>query len=102
MSRRAPVMGSETANGPSPSSCLVQVRSELDGRFTAEILGASDLHATAATREEALEQLRTLLQEQVNLGSLVAIEVPRQNPLMKWFGHAKDDPDFEGYLEEIR
>ena len=30
------------------------------------------------------------------------VDVPRENPVMRWFGHAKDDPDFEAYLEEIR
>jgi hypothetical protein len=32
----------------------------------------------------------------------MAIEMPRQNPLMLRFGYAKDDPDFDLYLEEIR
>ena len=68
-------------------------------------------HADSARQElEALSKnpavktdaLRALLQEQVNLGLLLAIELPRENAAMRYFGHAKDDPDFEGYLEEIR
>lgn len=85
-----------------PSSCLVEVREEPDGRFTAQLLGLADLNASAATREEALEELRSLLQERVNLGSLVCMEIPQQNPLLRWLGHAKDDPTFDEYLEEIR
>ncbi|MGC8641205.1 MAG: hypothetical protein ACP5XB_15165 [Isosphaeraceae bacterium] len=85
-----------------PSSCLVEVRQEPDVRFTARLLGLADLSASATTREEGLEELRSLLQERVNLGSLVCMEVPRRNPLMRWFGHAKDDPTFDEYLEEIR
>jgi hypothetical protein len=97
-----PFMSLETPFPSFASSCLVRIRQEPDGPFTAQLLGAPDLQATAATREEALEQLRTLLQEQVNLGSLLSIELPRQNPLMRWAGHLKDDPTFEEYLEEIR
>jgi hypothetical protein len=38
----------------------------------------------------------------VNWGRLLAIELPLQNPVLRWAGHAKDDPEFEEYLEEIR
>jgi hypothetical protein len=84
------------------SFCLVRVREEPEGQFTAEILGAPDIRATAATREQAIEQVRTLLQQQVNLGSIASIEIPRQHPIAKRAGYAKDDPDFDLYLEEIR
>jgi hypothetical protein len=86
----------------SPASCLVRVLQEPDGRFTARLLGEPDLAATAATAEEAVEQLRVRLHEEVNWGRLLAIELPRQNPVLQWAGHAKDDPEFEEYLEEIR
>lgn len=86
----------------SPASCLVRVVQESDGRFTARVLGESDLTATAATPEEAVEQLRARLQEEVNWGRLLAIELPQQNPLLRWAGHARNDPEFEEYLEEIR
>jgi hypothetical protein len=91
-------------NTPSltPASCLVRVGQEPDGRFTAGLLGAPDLQATAATPEEAVEQLRARLQEEVNMGRLVSIELPPRNPVMQFAGHAKDDPEFEEYLEEIR
>jgi hypothetical protein len=84
------------------SFSLVRIREESDGQFTAELLGAPDIQATAATREAAIEQVRARLQYEVNGGSIAAIETPRQNPLMKWAGYAKDDPDFDIYLEEIR
>jgi hypothetical protein len=84
------------------SSCLVRITSGQDGQVTAELLGAPDIQATAPSQEEAVEQLRRLLQQQVNLGSLVAVEIPQQNPLAKWAGYARDDPDFDLYLEEIR
>jgi hypothetical protein len=84
------------------SSCLVRVREEPDGQFTAEIMGVPDIQATAATRDAAIEQVRTLLQHQVNLGSIAVIEVPRQDPMLKLAGIWKDDPDFADFLEEIR
>lgn len=91
-------------NAPSltSASCLVRVGQEPDGRYTAGLLGAPDLQATAATPEEAVELLRARLQEEVNMGRLVPIELPQRNPAMERVGYAKDDPEFEGYLEEIR
>ncbi len=84
------------------SFSLVRVREEPDGRFTAELLGTPDIQATAATREAAIEQVRSLLQYEVNMGSIAAIETPRRHPIMERAGWAKDDPDFDLYLEEIR
>ncbi len=86
----------------SPASCLVRVIEEPDGRFTARLVGEPDLSATSATAEQAVEQLRARLQEEVNWGRLLAIELPKQNPVLQFAGHAKDDPEFEEYLEEIR
>jgi hypothetical protein len=86
----------------SPAPCLVRVVEEPDGRFTARLVGEPDLSATSATPEEAVEQLRARLQEEVNWGRLLAIELPRQNPVLQFAGHAKDDPEFDEYLEEIR
>ncbi len=90
------------SNSNTSATCLVRLRQDPEGQFTAQVLGVSDLQATAATREEAVEQVRALLQEQVNLGSLLAIDLPRENPLMSRLGYAKDDPYFEEYLEEMR
>jgi hypothetical protein len=99
---RGPIMlGESPPSGPA-SSCLVRIHPGPDGQFTAHLLGAPDLSATAATLEDAVEQLRVLLQQQVNLDSLVAIEIPRQNPLLKLAGAWKDDPSFDDFLEEIR
>ena|GEM_PF-6669716 len=40
--------------------------------------------------------------KQLDSGSLVCTGIPRESPLMRWFGHAKDDPDFDAYVDEIR
>jgi predicted RNase H-like HicB family nuclease len=94
-------MSWETPSAPT-SSLLVQIRPEPDGQFTAELPGFADLHATAATREEAVEQLRALIRQQLDSGSLVCLDIPQENPLLSRFGSAKDDPTFDDYLEEIR
>ncbi|MGO9913603.1 MAG: hypothetical protein ACLQIB_02650 [Isosphaeraceae bacterium] len=91
----------ETSISLSPP-CLVRIREEPEGQFTAELLGAPDIQATAATRAEAAERVRALLQNHVNLGSIVAIETPPQRPLMELAGMYKDDPSFDDFLEEIR
>ena len=96
-----PIMNLETPILLSSFS-LVRIREEPDGQFTAELLGAPDIQATAATREAAIEQVHSLLQYQVNMGSIAAIETPRRHPLMDRAGWAKDDPDFDDFLEEIR
>ena len=96
------VIGPEVDSSVPASACLVRISSGEDGQATAELLGAPDIRATAATQEEAVEQLRRLLQQEVNLGLLVAVEIPRQHPLARRAGYAKDDPDFDLYLEEIR
>lgn len=85
-----------------PSSCLVRIRAEPEGHFTAQLPGIAELHATAATREVAVEQLRALIRQQLDAGALVLVEMPPENPLMSLFGHARDDPYFEDYLNEIR
>jgi hypothetical protein len=95
-------MNSDIGPSRSASSYLVDIRSEPPGRFTAQLVGAVDLHATAPTREEAVEQLRTLIRQRLDSGALVWVEVPRENSLMSRFGWARNDPTFGEYLDEIR
>lgn len=95
-------MTPETPFPPFSTSCLVQIRAESNGLFTARLVGDPEFAATAPTREQAVEHLRAMIHQQLDEGSLMWIDVPRENPVMRWFGHAKDDPDFEGYVEEIR
>jgi len=95
-------MKPDNPSSRSASTCLVEIRHEPAGQFTAQVLGVSELHSTAPTQEQAVDQLRALLQQRLDSGALVSIEVSQENPLMRWFGYAKDDPDFEDYLQEIR
>jgi hypothetical protein len=95
-------MSDKAPSSNSAVSCLVQVRPEPSGQFTAQLLGLPELHTTAATREEAVEQIRWLLRQQLDSGLLLSVDIPRENPLMSMFGFGKDAHDFEGYREEIR
>lgn len=86
-------------DGP-PPACLIRVRAEPPGQFTAEAVGLPELHATADTREEAIGRVCELLNQGLAAGDLVA--VAPQPARRRFAGHAKDDPSFDQYLEEIR
>jgi hypothetical protein len=81
---------------------LVRVRAEPPDQFTAELVGLPEIQATAATREEALEQLRHRVGEGLASGELVSLAAPSENPLLRWFGWAKDDPEYSLFREEIQ
>jgi predicted RNase H-like HicB family nuclease len=88
-----------------PTYHLVAVRPEPPGQYTAQVLSLPAICATAATEEEAIAQVRRVLAEWLATARWVQIDVPvptAGHPLLKFAGHAKEDPDFEEYLEEIR
>ncbi|MFO0893089.1 MAG: hypothetical protein U0790_28620 [Isosphaeraceae bacterium] len=84
------------------SPCLVLVRPEPQGSFTAQLVGLDAVHVTADTPEAAVEGVRSMVRNWIEAGKLLPIDVRANAPLMSWFGHAKDDPDFDDYVEEIR
>jgi hypothetical protein len=67
-------------------------------------ISPAELDCTHALEAESTRtgSKRQFDQQQVNSGTLMAIALSQENPLMKWSGYAKDDPDFDSYLEEIR
>ena len=70
------------------------------GQFTAQLVGLPELAATAATREEAIQQVRKRLAEYLASGRLVLVGAP--HPLMQWSGHADpNDPLEKEFLEEL-
>src|SRR5712692_6876660 len=94
---------------PSPSTELngscphwVVVQPEPPGQVTAQVVGLPELRVTAATREEALDQVRKLISEWTSSGRLVSIEVPRDNPLLRFHGHLDPaDPLEQEFLGEL-
>jgi len=84
------------------SPCLVLVRPEPQGQFTAQLVGLADVHVTAESREAAVEGVRSMVRSWIEEGRLLPIEVRANASWMGWFGHALEDPDFDDYVEEIR
>jgi hypothetical protein len=83
-------------------SQLVRVRAKPTGQFTAEVVGLPELQATAPTRDEAVREVASRLQQWLNTGELAAVEVKSPNPLMLWFGNADpNDPVEQEFLAEL-
>ncbi|OAI55174.1 hypothetical protein AYO44_00225 [Planctomycetaceae bacterium SCGC AG-212-F19] len=68
------------------------------GQFEAALVGAPDVRATAATREEALAALESAIAKRLAHGDLVALEVPRRG-LTGLFGKYRDDPTLRDICE---
>jgi predicted RNase H-like HicB family nuclease len=80
----------------------VVARPEPSGQFTAQVVGLPELAATAATREEAIEQVRALLLDWVATGRLVSVEVPVTNPLLGFTGFLDpNDPIEKQFVEDL-
>ena len=67
------------------------------GQFEAVLVGATEVCATAATREEALAALESTIAQRLDRGELVALEVRRRG-LAGLFGKYREGPT----LREIR
>lgn len=70
-----------------------------NGQYEAALIGAPDVNATAATREEALAKLETAISKRLEKGELVQLEVPRRG-LAGLFGKFRDDPTLREICEE--
>jgi hypothetical protein len=80
---------------------LVHVREEAPGRYTAQVVGLPEVRATAAAREEAIEQVRQVLVQWLSSGQLVPLAIPVQHPPMKPSGSTKDDPLEQEFLQDL-
>ena len=69
------------------------------GQFEAALVGAPDVSATAATREEALAKLEAAISKRVEKGELVALAIRRRG-LAGLFGKFRDDPTLREICEE--
>jgi hypothetical protein len=68
-------------------------------RLEAELVGAPDVRASAATREEALAKLESAISQRLDQGELVLLEVRRRG-LAGLFGKFRDDPTLREICEE--
>lgn len=80
----------------------IVVRAEPAGQFTAQLLGLPELSATAASRDEAIAQIRGRILESIALGQLVPVDIPKEHPLVRFQGWADpNDPEEKLFLEEL-
>jgi hypothetical protein len=80
---------------------LAVVRAEPGGKWSAAVVGLPEISVSGGeTREQTLEQVQRLLQEQLASGQLVALRLT--NPLVQQAGWAKDDPTYPEFLDELR
>jgi hypothetical protein len=73
--------------------------SPLNGKFTAVVLGAPEIKAIGATRNAALEALKTELEQHISAGELVLLEVEPEG-LLGLAGNYKDDPTLDDIVAE--
>jgi hypothetical protein len=77
----------------------IVVRPEPAGQFTAQL---PELTVTAASRDEAIAQIRGRILESIALGQLVPLEIPKEHPLVRFHGWIDpNDPGEKIYLEEL-
>lgn len=96
-------MSLETIPAEMPTVHWVAVHPEPTGQYTAQVVGIADLRASAGSEEKALAQVRQMLDEWLAKASWVRLQAaPGEHPLQRFAGHSREDPDFDGYLEEIR
>ncbi|BAZ16821.1 hypothetical protein NIES4071_86990 [Calothrix sp. NIES-4071] len=82
----------------------VLLAQEQDARFSAVVIGLSDLKSLGKTEEEALENLQQLLQERLKNSKIITLKtdcIQAENPWTKVIGMYKDNPLFDEVLSEI-
>jgi hypothetical protein len=83
------------------ASQLVHVTSDTAGQFTAQVPGIAELSATAATQEQAVEQLRRLVGQWLSSGRLAALQLPTSSAPLKPPGWAANDPLEQEFLKDL-
>jgi len=86
--------------------CEVLVKQEQDG-FTATLLGLPGCIAQAATREEAIEKLRSRAQDwltegEPSEGEVVHVELDLPNARERGVGAFADDETFPDFLAAVK
>jgi len=70
-----------------------------EGRFTATLLGAPEIRATAPTREAAITELRQVIRERVAQGQIESLEFPASS-VTDFIGIFHNDPTLDEVCEE--
>ena len=69
------------------------------GQFEAALVGAPEVRAAAPTRTEALAALESVIENRIEKGELVTLEVGRKG-LAGLFGKYRDDPTLQTICDE--
>lgn len=90
----------QSSHFPNQQYHPIIVRPEPAGQFTAQPLGVPEIRVTASSVQAALEKAQAALARWS--GSIHWLAVASNGSCaLHAAGHAKDDPDFDQYLEEI-
>jgi hypothetical protein len=73
---------------------------QLNGHYSASLLGDPDVRVEAPTREEAIAGLRERAQAGVNRSEILTIRV-EPHPVLDMVGIFKDDPTLREMADEI-
>jgi predicted RNase H-like HicB family nuclease len=85
----------------------VLVRSHPSNGYTASALAFPGQEVKAATREEALAQIRQAIEALLAEGEVVEVDVSVPRPLIAssysdTFGMFQDDPTFDDFIKEVQ
>ena len=96
-------MATARATRYAPYQPWVVVRMQSAGQFKAEMVGLPEVHATGATREEALQKIHTVLGQWIASGKLVPVEIAPTEPLLSFSAHLDpNDPLEVEFVEELK
>jgi hypothetical protein len=73
---------------------------QINGHFSASMLGNPALRVDAPSREAALSAMQTEISRRIQLGEIVWLDIP-QPGMIDFVGILKDDPTLEELREEI-
>ena len=85
----------------------VFIQSRSDTEFIASVIGIPDCTAAGTTREEAVTKARRTLQQHLENGELVTIDLDSPSngqvidPWIKHMGIFANDPTFDDFLAEV-
>lgn len=83
------------------TSLAVKIGQDSTGVFTAQVVGLPEIQARAATRSEALLNVRGLIAEWVGQGKLVSLTDPSLPPMRKPSGWAEKDAIEQEFVNEL-
>lgn len=72
-----------------------------NGQFAARLLGNDGICVVRPTRDEAVDAMTREIEQRVERGEIVSIEVPRKGGAAAVVGMFQDDPDLREIVDEI-